>query len=180
MSITVNAESLERLISDMRREIGATTDAELAARLEINPSAISQWRKRGKVPDKALRRIQAIREQRLRHYRLDDFNKTLSPDVRHSATMLALHFGVNRDTLLNGQLRQHEYISTLAMYAAQFDAVQAACALMLLDMMRETGSVATAYERLIDGPNLRSDIMSKALTVHFQNEGNSLEGEASS
>jgi hypothetical protein len=174
MSIEVNSTSVELQIIEMRREIGAATDAELAAALEVNPSAISQWRKRGKVPDKAIRRLETIRKKKAQYYRLDGFNSTLNPDVRHKATMLALHFCINRDTLLNGQLRSFEYYSTLGMYAAQFEAVQTACAFMLLEVMKDVGSAEKAFETLADGPSLRSEIMSKALSLHYKNEGNLL------
>lgn len=174
MSTEVNLGAVIRLIDDMRKAVGAVTDAELAAKLEVNPSAISQWKKRGSVPDKAIRRVESIREQRARLYKLDEFNQTLNPDVRHRAIMLAIHFSANRDTWYNGQLSTNEYMSTLGLYAAQFDAILTASAFMLLEAMRENGSPEAAFQHLVNGPNLRAEIMSKALALHYKNEGNSI------
>ena len=178
MSIDVNSAAVIRVIADMRKAVGAVTDAELAAKLEVNPSAISQWKKRGSVPEKALRRVEAIREQRAKYYKLDEFNKTLDATVRHRAIMLAIHFAANRDTWFNGQLDTNEYMSTLGLYASQFDAVLAACAFMILEAMRDAGSPEAAFDHLIDGPSLRAEIMSRALALHYQNEGNHIGSEA--
>ena len=178
MSIEVNFAEVIRVIDDMRKAVGAVTDAELAAKLDVNPSAISQWKKRGSVPEKALRRVETIREQRARYYKLDEFNKTLDPNVRHKAIMLAIHFSANRDTWYNGQLDFNEYMSTLGLYASQLDAVLAASAFMILEAMREVGTPEAAFEHLINGPGLRAEIMSRALALHYQNEGNHIGSDA--
>lgn len=55
--------SVEDEIGAMRAQLGAPNDARLAMMLNVQRSAIAQWKKRGRVPDKARLRAEAMAEE---------------------------------------------------------------------------------------------------------------------
>jgi Bacteriophage CI repressor helix-turn-helix domain len=49
--------SVEDTIAHLRTAVGATTDAELARRLDVDQSTISSWRARGRVPNRYVKEL---------------------------------------------------------------------------------------------------------------------------
>lgn len=52
------ARDVDEDITHMRERLGLVSDAELANALDIDPSAVSAWRRRGKVPYKHLKQVE--------------------------------------------------------------------------------------------------------------------------
>lgn len=58
------AFDLDVEIAELRDRVGASNDAELATALGIQRSAISQWRKRGRIPEKTKADVRRLERNR--------------------------------------------------------------------------------------------------------------------
>lgn len=56
-ALPVFTGTVAEIIDQMKSAMGLATDAELAEILEIEPSAIAQWKKRDRVPERAKRKV---------------------------------------------------------------------------------------------------------------------------
>jgi hypothetical protein len=79
-------------IEALKRLVGAANDAELAKRLEIQRSAIAQWKKRGRIPDKARRRAEDFADRRDRETEAVLSHPALPTGMQNAARALALRY----------------------------------------------------------------------------------------
>ena len=60
MSTMQTPNDVETTLSGLRAELGARNNAELARVLGVDQSTVSTWKKRGRVPDHVLRKIEPV------------------------------------------------------------------------------------------------------------------------
>lgn len=127
-------DSVEAEISSLKVMLGAGSDSELAALLGLRRSAISQWKKRGNVPDRAreqARKVLASRD----HDALSVSAVARLPDtLRQFSRALAIDF-VARYTA-TGDAADPE---KLLRWAASFDETVFAASVLLRNRCEVTG-----------------------------------------
>lgn len=64
MSVNSRVKSVDEIIDDMKFEMAVDTDRDLADALNIDPTTISAWRRRNRVPNKYWIHIRRIENER--------------------------------------------------------------------------------------------------------------------
>lgn len=72
---------VEELVEAMKAQAGASSDAQLASILGVERSAVSQWKRRGKVPKAALLKVSALELAATREGRFSRYLASLPQDV---------------------------------------------------------------------------------------------------
>ncbi len=132
----------------MRGMLSATSDSELATMLGLGRSAVSQWRKRGAVPDSAMAKAKQIDEHLRRFSNSSAQLKALPQHVLTHARALAIAY-IYRQTS-----RGPDHIEEgLLQYAAAFDMVTlAASAALRTEVVTSGLGITDAFgTMLIDG-----------------------------
>lgn len=119
---------VEEEISALKAAVGATTDAQLSDILGYSHGVITQWRRRGSVPDKARRRAEAFRKGGEIGLRIDGRRRELGHQVLYEGRCLAIFLAPSCDTTISRRFSHVEYVPTLREYASFFDEIVLACA----------------------------------------------------
>ena len=144
---------VEDEIARLKSELGAETDAELATVLGLQRSAIAQWKKRGRVPDKAKRRVAWLKEHRNENeYAKEDFN-LLSVSLRQICRAVALLYIVRTS---DTAALEPDILLGRSLF---FDEIERASFLLLSDIMdNKQIDAAAAYNVIFSLPNLETDL----------------------
>lgn len=151
--------AVEEEIAELRRVAGASTDSELASLMNLQRSAISQWRKRGKVPDRARRSVEklAANQDAQKRFRAD--LESLPVNQRQLARALAILYhdpGPLPDTAAGFTALARE----LKIAALYFEETERAAAILLRYRMALDGSdPEAAYLALLRSSSLNQDIL---------------------
>ncbi len=163
--------SVDTAITELRAFVGAQSDAELARRLELDKSALTAWRSRGRVPDRYQRFLDQVKSGKP----LQEIE--VWPSLHSAGHRVALvRFTLLRQELaLSGKVDQAMQVFKslrpfwLVMYRAVHDIrtkmvalgaeVQTAQALVMQDDLRDPLATANRVaaqlaEDLRDNPNL--------------------------
>ena len=128
--------AVEDDIAELRRSAGARSDAELASLLFIHRSAISQWRKRGSVPDKARRAVERLRlnqeAAKTAREETDQFSPTLRLLARAMAILDAVPPAFDTDTK-QGLVALAQHLKKAALH---FEEAERAGAMLILKSVR--------------------------------------------
>lgn len=68
-------------IDAMRERLGVSSDTHLASLLGLDRSAVTQWRRRGRIPKSAARKMYGLELARFRAGRFDTYLASLSDDL---------------------------------------------------------------------------------------------------
>lgn len=142
----------------MKRQLSAATDSELAAALDIQRSAISQWKKRGAVPAKARRRCELIARHQDENEQARRQFSALPATIRQISRALALRYVIQTTELGD------EEAGALLARALFLDEIERAAYILLTETMAQAGLDApTAYRRLCVSPDLETGLAGKLM-----------------
>lgn len=142
---------VEAEIAELRQQAGARNDAELASLLFIHRSAISQWRKRGSVPDKAKAAVQKLKANQQADRDAANELNAVPPGVRQLARALAIYYSTPSDYDVDQPSQRKALARELKLSALHFYEAERAAALLLTAVVEnEDGDVEAAYEWLLN------------------------------
>lgn len=160
--LTVNGD-VNLDIAALRNAVGARSDTELAALIGVGRSAISQWRKRGAIPDNARARASIV-EQHLSWYaRAHAKFISLPEDVQTAATALSIAFIYRQADGLGKRMDD-----TLRHWSGAWDQVRLAAALLLVEEMRMVNDVSFSFDTILHSQRFMEK-MTDALLPTFGN-----------
>jgi hypothetical protein len=137
-------------IASMRVALGLPSDAQLAEMLGYTPGAITQWRRRGGVPDKARRRFESyqrnISSGHLRQRRRDDLGK----EIMFAGRFLAIFLAPSVDAA-GRRFKLLGYEDVLREYTSYFNEIELACAEEVSETMSRNGANATEALHSLSG-----------------------------
>ena len=152
------AASLDVEIDELKRAARASTDAELASIIGVKPSAVAQWRRRGRIPDKARFKVDNLLFAKERNDRALNFRQTQSIDVVVYSRALALAYcskGLDKLDAENVAF----YAERLRDDALFFEEICAATAIILIRRQHYWGLTAwEAFQKLLTSQFLHQDI----------------------
>lgn len=118
------------------------SDAQLAELLGYTPGAIVQWKRRGSIPDKALKRVESYRLQGRIAARMDERRNELGHQVLYEGLCLALYLAPSLDVAASRRFPQLDYSITLRTYASFFNEIALVCAEEVAGRIPSTGGAA--------------------------------------
>lgn len=77
-------------VADLRQRVGAASDSDLASILGVDRSAISQWKRRGKIPKSATLKVSSIELAAERSGRFSKYLASLPHDIVFYGRALAI------------------------------------------------------------------------------------------
>lgn len=155
--------SVEQIIAQMRAATGAASDADLARLLGLQRSAIAQWKKRGSVPAKALRKADQIAFAVTREGQAVAWLETVPQDIRIYAKALAIKCASPTDYRVDAMDAKRALALRLYRKASLFEELAVACALKLdqLLQMQPRLTPQSAFISLLFDPYLEHDVSEK-------------------
>lgn len=160
-------ENLEGDIAAMRAALGASSDAQMAEMLGLTRGAVTQWRKRGSIPEKARRRVESYRLAGRAGVALQDRARELGDQLMYEGRCLALFLAPSRDAIETRRIALPHYEATWREYATLFERVCLASAEEIAERQGKVGGNATdALADLTrdDPADLLARIMARART----------------
>jgi hypothetical protein len=158
-------KSQQAIVADgveaLKREVGAATDSELASLLGIQRSAVAQWRRRSKVPEKARLKVKFLVGANLHEKMARERAEHLSAETLIYGRALALSV----IALKTGPFALQADFEALwfRRAALTFDRSAIAAAEIIAAVMEQTGGTAwDAYRDLLGRAELRTQITAKA------------------
>lgn len=157
--------NIENEIDALRAAIGASNDAQLVEMLGYSHGAISQWRRRGSIPEKAKQKVAAYREGGSRLLKMQARRRYLGNQVLYEGRCLALLLAPSIDSV-GKRFSIANYMGSLRNFASLFEDIELACADLIYDRRERDGGNATdAFDRLTqeDLPKLYDAIIDRAM-----------------
>jgi hypothetical protein len=152
------------LIDELKELLGVYTDTELAEALELNKTAIAQWRRRNSVPAHVALRIERERKA-LALLDREDFGDSFPAVVGHHAMMISLLLAPSREFLESSGVSLEEAMSDLNDAASWHVDLKVLAARELMKIMRdESVGVQEAFKRLIQRSETLDRIWSGAMS----------------
>ena len=159
--------ALDAEISAMRETVGAASDAQLAEILGLTRGAVTQWRKRGSIPDKAKSRVESFRLLGRDRVAAQDRAKALGSQLMFEGRCLALFLAPSRDAIATRRIAPAHYEAQWREYADLFERICLACAEEIAErqkVMEGTPADALADLTKDDPADLLERIMDRART----------------
>lgn len=133
----------------MKALVGAANDAQLADILGYSHGAITQWRRRGSVPDKARRRAETFRKAGEIGLEMDKKRRELGHQALYEGRCLAIFLAPSGDSTISRRFSHAQYVPALREYASFFDEIALACAEEIAARLATIeGNVTNAFESL--------------------------------
>lgn len=155
------AEALEVEIAALRARLGASSDSDLASLLGIGRSAVSQWRKRGRIPRSALLKAERLLSTRLVERRYHQEATRLPESVAQFSRALAILF-IARYAARDGRVDP----TALLRWAASLDELTVAASVRLRTVAATTGEeMSEVYAKELTSPFLIQDMLETAMTM---------------
>jgi hypothetical protein len=157
---TIFEGTVDEIIATMREITGAKSDAELAGMLDLQRSAIAQWKKRQSVPEKAKRKADHIAFAQERSNRATVWAASLPAEIAGYARALAVAYLAPLGLRDLPEDTQKQVAERLYQEVLFFDEVAAACALRITQrtQMSDHPTPREVYSKLLFDPYFKHDI----------------------
>lgn len=142
-------------LEEFKRQLNVVSDADLAAILGYQRSAVAQWKKRGSIPESAKQTIHAHIEFRNRNERARfEFSK-IPATKRHFAKALVIRYLIETTLEIDGDFEP----DGLLYRAIEMDNFELAAA-KLLDRQLAEGAkdLSAAFRRVLAAPEFIADL----------------------
>jgi hypothetical protein len=153
---------VEQEIDALKRQLGASTDSQLAAVLGLQRSAIAQWKKRGAVPDKARRAI----EWTVAHRGAND--EARAEFSRLPATLRQISRAISLLYVIRSTEEGDNEPAVLLDRALFLDELERAAYILLSETMKREGLDAPeAYRRICTATTFETDLTAKLMPARL-------------
>ncbi len=127
----------------MREILGARSETHLAQILGLSQGSISQWRRRGSIPSKAIRRVESYRVLGRDRLAAQDRAEELGEQRMFEGRCLALFLAPSLDAVVTRRIAVPHYEATWREYATLFDRICLACAEEVAERQEKIAGNAT-------------------------------------
>jgi hypothetical protein len=112
----------------LRTALCVDSDAQLAEIMGYNRSTVAQWKARGAIPAKAMRRFKTLIENGKRGISMQERRESLGHQVMYEGRCLAIWLAPSLDSVTTQRIPALSYSGTMRQYASFFSEIELACA----------------------------------------------------